>query len=91
MQKFLLYTKFFKFKAHFGKPDLKSEDRLKEILDELQIAREFQQFHDDCEEDLLFEIDRFPLIDLRPLLRQTLADLSTLKKDSTSYDERATV
>ncbi|CAG9537029.1 unnamed protein product [Cercopithifilaria johnstoni] len=63
------------FREHFGKRNITSEQKLKDILAHLRIADDFPLFREKCAVEILSNIDHFPAIDLRPILRQSIDDL----------------
>ncbi|EFO22211.2 polyprenyl synthetase [Loa loa] len=63
------------FQEHFGKRSITSERRLKDILTHLRVADDFPLFRERCAVEILNSIDHFPMIDLRPILRQSVDDL----------------
>ncbi|VDK70899.1 unnamed protein product [Litomosoides sigmodontis] len=67
------------FREHFGKRSITSEQKLKDILMHLRIADDFPLFREKYAVEILSSIDRFPMIDLRPVLRQSVDDLTSEK------------
>uniref|UniRef100_A0A915Q7Z1 Farnesyl pyrophosphate synthase n=1 Tax=Setaria digitata TaxID=48799 RepID=A0A915Q7Z1_9BILA len=63
------------FRENFGKPNIVSEQKLKDILEYLRVADDFLAFREICAIRILNDIDHFPMIDLRPVLRQSVSDL----------------
>uniref|UniRef100_A0A0R3RUE9 Farnesyl pyrophosphate synthase n=1 Tax=Elaeophora elaphi TaxID=1147741 RepID=A0A0R3RUE9_9BILA len=60
---------------HFGKRSINSEKKLKDILMHLRIADDFPLFREKCAVKILNSIDHFPMVDLRPVLRESVDDL----------------
>ncbi|VIO95596.1 Polyprenyl synthetase family protein [Brugia malayi] len=63
------------FQEHFGKRSITSEQKLKDILTHLRVADDFHLFRERYAGEILNSIDHFPMIDLRPVLRQSVNDL----------------
>ncbi|VDO29334.1 unnamed protein product [Onchocerca flexuosa] len=63
------------FREHFGKRNIISEEKLKDILADLRVADDFPLFRERCAVGILNNIDHFPMIDMRPVLRQSVNDL----------------
>ncbi|VDK71030.1 unnamed protein product [Onchocerca ochengi] len=63
------------FREHFGKRSIISEKKLKDILADLRVADDFPLFRERCAVGILNNIDHFPMIDIRPVLRQSVNDL----------------
>ncbi|KAL3997504.1 Polyprenyl synthetase family protein [Acanthocheilonema viteae] len=63
------------FRENFGKRSITSEQKLKDILMHLRIADDFLLFREKCAVEILSSINHFPMIDLRPILRQSVNDL----------------
>ncbi|VDN24270.1 unnamed protein product [Gongylonema pulchrum] len=57
---------FEEFRDNFGKPDIASEQKLKDVIAILKVADDFPAFHERHAGRIASEIDHFPMIDLRP-------------------------
>lgn len=63
------------FRNNFGSPTTASVQKLKEIIVSLRVADDFSPFRERYMSRVLENIDRFPMIDLRPILRHLVSDL----------------
>ncbi|VDM96757.1 unnamed protein product [Thelazia callipaeda] len=63
------------FQDNFGKSSATSEQKLKQILADLQIEGDFHLFRERYGTAIMDDIDHFPMIDLRPVLRKSTIDL----------------
>lgn len=68
------------FQENYGKPDTSQVSRVKQLYSRLQLERRYEEFELEEFKKLKGQIDCFPIIPLRGLLMDLLADLHQRKK-----------